>query len=221
MEEVMEVIRDKAIGGDWPVHTVPEPALPIEPPPAPEPAKVWPVMVSGYRNASCSPAIHFIFPAAIAKTLPAFSIEQLDPEHWRFRPGPRPWRSVPWSPNGCLRTSITAGNVEAFRAMPVDAIEADGEVLVFCPLADRVPPTIKHRPPSKYAVKPPLKEEPMPEPTIPEQRAAIEEAIAAAKPEPVVRMREILHQIREIEAQCPYRLSREGDRLVWHAPVIE
>ncbi len=235
MEEAMAVIRDKAIGGDWPVHTVPEPApeLPIEPPPAPEPAKVWPVMVSGYRNATCSPAIHFIFPAAIADTLPAFSVEQLDPEHWRFRPGPRPWRSVPWSPNGCLRTSITAdSNTEAFRSMPVDAIEADGEVLVFCPLADRVPPMIKHRPPSKYAVTP-LKEEPMPEPTIPEQRDAIEEKIAMHErpvphpmpplvevPQMEVRMRTVLEQARKLEKHTPYRLVRDGERLVWRAPVI-
>lgn len=183
------------------------------------PARTWSVLASAYLSGgSHRTQVQFVFPAGIADALPTFSVELLDSENWKFRcGGTRGWRAVPWHKD-MVRTSVSAGDIEPFSTLSVDAIEADGEVLVYIPLANRRLPEVYKN----------LRRKQEEMPTMLEPRDLIENVSEPPPPpEPVVpvtslegRLRGVLQQIREIEAQCPYRLSREGDRVVWQAPVI-
>ena len=217
VDNLMEDVRERAIEDI--AAQPPAPELALEPAPEPEqkaPAKTWSVMVSAYRYKHGVQA-QFLFPKDIALTLPTFRIEQLDAEHWKFRRGTRAWMTVPWAKDRQVRTSsMTMPQTQPHASMRVDAIEVDGEVLLYIPLADRKPLSpFMGRP----TVAPKKVEEAKPEPAPVPVPVPVPAPVKLSHIE--FRLREALAQVRDLEKLTPYRLAREGDALMWRAPVIE
>jgi hypothetical protein len=221
MEEQMAAVRERAIED---IATIPDEAdssrmpepdnYPEPEPDKPEPVEAppactWAVKAAAYNLPEGRPAVHFEFPAVIRQTIPSFRLEQIDAEHWRIRRhGPRRWST---SRSGSGACTTMSSDCEPFRSVTVEAVEVDGEVLVFVPMSARQPLRPPHR--TMRAVQTPRPEpqpsEPQPAPLLQPERT-LEDG-----------MRAVLRYAREIEALSPYRLIRVNDGLSWRAPTIE
>lgn len=252
VDNLMEDVRERAV--EEIAAQPPAPELALEPAPeseqkvtapAPAPAKTWSVTISAYRYKGSGVQAQILFPRDILLTLPTFRVEQLDAEHWKFRRGgPRAWTKVPWAKDRQVRTSVAATHpIEPFAAMRADAVEVDGEVLLYVPLAERKPlsstmgrPTVAPKKVEEAKPEPgrwarefqkqveAAKPEPAPPPVTPTPAPARPPAIAALEAASLhleAHLREVLGRVRDIEHLTPYRLWREGDALMWRAPVIE
>ena len=174
-----------------------------EPPPPSKSAKTWDLRIGAYK-AKYGSTVLFSFPGDIAKKFPdGVKIERLDAEVWKFSQGAGP--KFKSSHGGRVRIISYSPKVELFRSSPGEAIESDDDVLVYCPLATRGETRKKS--------------------VWPEAASAEEKPLSATAARTLsleAGMREVIREIRDIEAACPYRLARlDGGRIVWCAPVIE
>lgn len=217
VEEMMQDVRERAAK----LIAAEQEVIARQAEPAPETAKIWPVLAGAYNAspAAKEPTLNLMFPAGIAKEMPTFEIEAMDPEHWKLTPnGPRKWSMTKGKG---ARTNITCWGSPPFASIRCDAIQADGEVLVYVPLSQRRPPVRSpHYKRPAFAV-------PAPRQPQTEEKIAMHQRPVPHPMPPLVevppmefRMRVILEQARELEKTTPYRLIRQDDRLVWQAPVI-
>lgn len=177
----------------------------------------WPVTVSAYqqhRTRMC--VVHFLLPLDAAKTFSDghASIEQIDPENWRITPG----GSQPLVQRGRKQRVSYYTQVEPFAATLAEAVEVDGDILIYLPMENRMPPATSNRAetPTHTAALSPTSNYPANGQDRQEEGQETGELVINAE-----RMREVLHQIRAIENACPYRLKRVEGRVVWQAPTIE
>lgn len=167
---------------------------------APREARVWEVKVCAYRAAPAArPQLALEFPADVRTTIPVFTVDQIDDEHWRIRSGGvKKWSVTPAG----VRTTVAA-DCDPFRPVIVEAVDVDGEVLIHVPLAIRQEPA--RRAPSRVA-------------TVRKMPTLMPEAASSLE----YRMRALLQDVREIEEASPYRFTRRPDGgLFWRAPTIE
>jgi hypothetical protein len=184
--------------------------------------KTWDVKVSAYgRGRGLGGAcLWFLFPPDIMKAFKGgVTLEQLDEEHWKVSPGGiTKFHSYAYGRHAKL--TLTRSDLDPFGSVQADAIESDGEILIYVAKEGRPPvkPVGSAEPAAPVAV--PIAA-PKGAPATPKAAVATPTAPAANAPSMEARMRAILAEARELEAACPYRLVRIEERLVWQAPNIE
>ena len=235
LEKMMEELRQNAATPPPPL----EEAL-NDTPPESAASQTWDLRVGAYTS-KYGKTLLFSFPRSIMKKFPAgIKIEKLDEENWKFASGKGP-KFVPYYGDR-VKISHYDPTCPVFGSSPGEAVESDGDVLVYCPIATRMAtakptPWIKTaegmRPenpaPLPITTPTPLqKVSPMPQqPLLSEPPASPPEPPPAIIVEPVAgnleaRMRAVIAEVKSIEAACPYHLARlESGRIVWRAPVIE
>ena len=192
--------------------------LSFEPAPAPRPeptspTRTWEVQLAAYRSTNTASVIlQMVFPAEITVMFPGgLDIEQLDPEHWKIARGGDKQFGVYSGRKSIIKYSMR--DAEPFGSTPAEAVEANGEILIYLPLTGRRSVTGKYQP-TKAVVA--ARTAPI---VAPATAPAVEPAPTPASLE--ARMRAVLLEARAIEALCPYQLIRGDGKLAWAAPVIE
>jgi len=171
----------------------------------PKPSKNWKVWVCGYKFKDTT-QLFFYFRHGIEQLFPnGVSCKQLDAEHWKLTNG---GRSKFHRANARMKVCFNVQGVELFGSTIAEAVEADGAILVYLPMAKRA----KVQPHGQVVRWDFTKPTPKP------AQAALTTPPASLENQ----MRDIIRQIQAIEATCPYHLVRlEGGRIQWRAPVIE
>lgn len=105
---------------------------PEEPQAAAEPqpeSRVWQVKLAAYYvRGQPLTTVWFIFQQAVTERFPTVQIERLDEENWKLSPGDRVWSR---HSNGWVKTSISLREVQPFAITVGEAIETDGEILIY------------------------------------------------------------------------------------------
>lgn len=110
-----------------------------QPQPAPtptptRPTRIWQVTVNCYQAHASRNVVSMLFPPEIMDTAFSFRVEKLDDEHWRLRPGGvRTFR--PYYGPAARLTFVD--DCKPFGRMHVEAVEVDGEILIYVPLNTR------------------------------------------------------------------------------------
>jgi hypothetical protein len=191
--------------------------LPTTPTKTKEARTIWPVKVSAYEGAQ----VWFLFPKELKQSFSGrYTVERLDDENWRISPGGST-QFRDYHQGNSIKLSYHDTGVAKFRTSLAEAIESDGELLVYLPLKNRVPfsSPIVTQPTSSIILK---EETSIVTPTPVENLVSLKTTDAKVEPPSMEeRMRTLVRQVREIEALCPYRLVRENGRIFWQAPTIE
>lgn len=188
----------------------------------------WEVKVASYKNNNASSkTVWFLLPIEaepLIKKRYGYRTEKLDEENWKLVPDSKGRSFFKYGENW-LKITYTDREMPLFGASWGTATrDATGEIRVHLPVSARLevkseipwtPPTPAQKPaqnPSAPHPAPPWASSiPSPAPSSPAPSALPED-----------RMRQIIKDVRELEAQLPYRLVRlESGKLVWRAPTIE
>jgi hypothetical protein len=215
------------------------PSLPelVSPDPSYQAARTWEVKVAAYTGQSSKgPVVWFIFPKQasdyIKETYRRVAVERLDEEHWQITNGGS--RKFNAYDGDKLKLTYSDADISPFGSSPAEAVEANGEILIFLPTGNRIPIATmsnfhsKPQPQPQPKPVPPirLKSDPVqPDPTPPpvqQAKVTIQQPMLMTSSTLMEqRMRDLIRQIYDIEDLCPYRLVRLSDgRLSWRAPEI-
>lgn len=213
---------------------------------SPTSSTTWTVRIAAYQTANLVKVnkrrVYITFPDSVVRNTfdtATFNVNKLDEEHWKLSTDGDNNYTV-WRTDKQGRTMVVFDDdVEAFSATDGEAVEANDEILIYLarsarqparPLRGKLVPHpdsdtddgVREAPPAKEPAPP----APAPQPNGDLlRRALIRSSVPAEALKPMTpeeRMREIIRQIREIEAASPYRLVHLADgRIVWRAPTIE
>lgn len=231
---------------DWQPEPAPEtPEIPEAPEdmvetPTP-PARIWEIKVCAYKGqSSAGPMVWFIFPPDardhIRQTYQRVTLQKLDEEHWQItKGGYRKFSKY----DKKIKLTYTDPGIEPFGSSAAEAVEANGEILIYLAKENRVPIAQLTGVPKSAPPQPPQMKKPAPKP-VPPIRLKADPAPPVDSPpvqhvkvtmqQPMLmttstlmeqRMYDIIRQVYDIQELCPYRLVILADgRLVWRAPEI-
>jgi hypothetical protein len=201
-------------------------------------SKTWEIKVCAYNNGGTrGPIVWFVFKKSDAQEIQqsysgGVHIDKLDEEHWKISPGGK-HRFVSYGKG--IKVSRIEPGMTPFGSSPAEAVEVNGEILVYLPKRLPITPMMPPRPSADASAIHTLKQ-PKPAPATPPPPPPINlppgvQQVKVTVQQPMLmttstlmeqRMRDIVRQVYDIQDLCPYRLVILPDgRLTWRAPDID
>jgi hypothetical protein len=255
-KEVGQIIKDHqqeetpmTATPDQKLHPKPMSASPVSDPAptsiaSPEPAqaapaaRTWEIKVCAYRSGKQNkwPVVWFMFPKEatpfIQATFPGgVTVDRLDDEHWKLTASGN--NKFTHYQNNRLKLTYTDRQLEPFGSSDAEAVEANGEFLIFMAKTNRKPiispipyPKPKPVPPIRLKVDPQPDPPPVqqinPPPPVQQIKVTVQQPMLMTTSTLMEqRMLDIIRQIYDIQELCPYKIVVLPDgRIVWRAREI-